>query len=554
MKIFYLLFFISLISIGLSQSFDSQSERLERDNFIRKLLNDLNSKEVKANAKQQRNPKMLKADQSIKESSSLNKVEETTSPASEKDAITDKIKQTTNSAANTISSKEENSKSTQSDTQSTESTNIKQTEVDIKLIRSEIEKYQILDKKSYSELCSDKLLDKKFLKTIHLSDNNFILNLDEYNLTFKFQLNDKDFYPKLSKLPYRCTSFCQSKSKNESKSNYTTINRFKYNKYLVELLGSKEFTKITLYYENIKFLESESEQDQHLIESLVFTIQRDGCTPPIGNPKLLDIHFDNPVTNDLIRIFCNDKQMRNKFIDNEEFLIQEFEQNDPMYKHRNVVFFTYPVITLFSLNNETSKDFEGEKNNLANTVKDISNAVQLKDKDDQEKYIVFNSQQMFILKKEKTQFVALPPSYSIQNYYSCPEPLCLDPYFDAIFIVKTCDFDQLFDFLPKSSKLLVAFRGNYFYLISKADQMKAPKIEQAIPIDYLFKEVLKRPDIDFNYLNAAEYVKKSDVVILFKDDKYLLIDPTSKNVHGPFNISETFKYSKGNPGMFYNGY
>lgn len=251
-------------------------------------------------------------------------------------------------------------------------------------------------------------------------------------------------------------------------------------------------------------------------------------------------------------MFCN-KNVRENFINNNEFLIQELDnRNDTIFKTRHLIFFTYPIVSAFNLSNNDGVDVELQKNNLASTIKNIKNAVQLKldENDDKPKFIVFNDQQMYILQKQETQLIELGMTYSIQNYYSCSEPLCLDPYFDDLFIIKSCDLESFFDFIPRSSRLLVAFRGNYFYLINTSGDLKAPKIDQAIPIDYLFKEILNRPDIDFNYLNAAEYVKKSDIIILFKDNQFLLVDPFTKIVNGPFDLSQTFKYAKGNPGNF----
>lgn len=444
----------------------------------------------------------------------------------------------------------EEPETTKSDAKQTtkESHNNKSHEIDIAAIRPEIEKYRILDQTQYGELCSDDLLTKSPIQTLHLSGKHFVLILDEYNLTFKFELEEiNKYYPKLSKIPYRCTSFCELRQKHQNKTDFT-INRFKYNNYLIEFLNIKDYSLVKLYLENVKNLEDE-DQSKHLVEALTFTIEADGCTSPVNNPALRDNYVDNLVTKDLIKTFCN-KQLREQFKTNIEFLIQEREEpSDEIFKARHIVFFNYPVVAAYNLSNEGGKDAELQKSNLHNPIKDIRNAVQIrfKDQSDQrERFITFTDKQMVVLQRQETQLIEHPPSYAQQNYYTCPEPLCIDPYFDDLFMIKTCDFDLLFDFLPRASRLFMAFRGRYFYLLSGSGQA-APKINQAIPIDYLFKEVLGRPDIDFNHIDAAEYVKKSEVVILFREDKYLLFDPLQKIVNGPFDISETFKYAQASP-------
>ena len=419
--------------------------------------------------------------------------------------------------------------------------------VNTESIKKQFEKHHLLDQKQFGELCSDKVLDKSLVQTVHRSGKNFVLTLDDLKLAFKVEIDEANkFYPKLTKLPYRCTSYCE-KTANKT-AQQMTINRFKYNSYLIEFLNLNDHQFVKFYLENNKFLESEN-QSEHLVEVLTFTIETDGCTSPVTNPQLRDNYVDNLVTKDLIKIFCNE-QLRGHFKDNNQFLIQEKNgPDDSMFKVRHVLFFTYPVVSAYNLTNDLKKDTNLQKSNLANSIQGIKNAVQMKldENDDRELFLTFSDKQVYMLQKQETQLVERPPVYSLQNYFSCPEPLCLDPYFDDVFIVKSCDFDLLFDFLPRASKLLVAFRGNYFYLLNK-DNVNAPKVEQAIPIDYLFKDVLNRPDIDFKYINAAEYVKKSEVIILFKDDKYLLIDPLNKIVNGPFDISETFKYAKSSPG------
>ena len=422
--------------------------------------------------------------------------------------------------------------------------------IDVASIQSEIEKYRLLDKKQYGELCSDNLLTKAPVQTLHLSGKHFVLILDEYNLTFKFDLEEGNkYYPKLSKIPYRCTGFCELRQKNKTD---VTINRFKYNNYLIEFLNVKDHNLVKFYLENVKNLEDE-DQSKHLVEALTFTIESDGCTSPVSNPALRDNYVDNLVTKDLIKTFCS-KLLREQFKKNTEFLIQEREDPaDHIFKARHIVFFSFPVVEAYNLTNEASRDAELQKSNLANPVKDIRNAVQIRfeDRSDQrERFITFTDQQMVILQRQETQLAEQSPSYAQQNYYTCPEPLCIDPYFDDLFAIKSCDFDLLFDFLPRASRLFMAFRGRYFYLLN-IDAPEAPKIDHAIPIDFLFKELLGRPDIEFNHIDAGEYVKKSEVIILFRGSQYLLIDPLSKIVNGPFDISETFSYAQASPEAAY---
>lgn len=440
------------------------------------------------------------------------------------------------------------------------SSQTKSTEIDISLIKKDIEKYHKIDKRAYKELCSDHLLNNSPAQTLHLSGKNMILILDDYNLTFKFDLNELNkFYPKLTKLPHRCTSYCEFKKKHPNK-NDTKITRFKYKNYLIEFLNLTDHKIVKFYRENLTNLEHE-DQSKHLVDVLTFTIENDGCTSPVTNPELKDYYVDDLVTKNLIKIFCN-KKISEKLNTTDAFLIQEQDNlSNSIFKIRNMMFFTYPILEIYNLTTDYSNEnIELEKNNLPNPVKGIKNAVQIKNEHhrqghrvnekivDKVLFITFTNQNMFILQKsqKETQLVEQPPIYAIQNYYTCPEPLCLDPYFDDLFIAKSCDFDLMFDFLPKASKLLFAFRGNYFYLIN-SNAINAPKIDQAIPIDYMFKEILSRPEIDFNYLNAAEFVEKSKVIILFKDEQYLLIDPLNKIVNGPFNTNETFKYCNSIP-------
>lgn len=418
-------------------------------------------------------------------------------------------------------------------------------EIDISAISSEIEKYRPLDQTQYGELCSDELLTKSPAQTLHLSGKNFVLILDEYNLTFKFELEEENkYYPKLSKIPYRCTSFCELKQK-KNKTDFT-ISRFKYNNYLIEFLNIKDYSLVKFYLENVKNLEDE-DQSKHLVEALTFTIESDGCTSPVANPALRDNYVDNLVTKDLIRTFCN-KQLREQFKSNTEFLIQERDDAvEEIFKARHILFFTYPVVSAYNLTIEAG-NADLQKSNLANPIKNIRNAVQIRFKDrsdHRERFVTFTDKQMVVLQRQETQLAEQLPIYAQQNYYGCPEPLCIDPYFDDLLMIKTCDFDLMFDFLPRASRLYMAFRGRYLYLIDGGGRA-APKINQAIPIDYLFKELLHRPDIEFNHIDAAEYVKKSEVVILFREDKYLLFDPLGKTVNGPFDISETFKYAHAN--------